>query len=94
MKQAAASKKHRSREDERTREKDRHRRNRHHDRSGAYAVEYYDNPVHHRSMEDMTMQYMGYPQPFVRSYEPLRTPRGYHHPADVPWYEVPHPDYC
>lgn len=62
-----------------------------------YEVDYYDNPAHqshHRSMDDVHMQYMGYPQqPFVRTYDPLRTPHGYHRP-DVPWYEVRRNDYC
>ena len=88
-KQAAESKKKRSRDKEKSSDKG-HRRGRHRDRSDVYAVEYYDNPVlppaHHRSMEDMTMQYMGYP-PFVRTYEPMRTPYGYPQP-DVPWHEV------
>jgi hypothetical protein len=39
------------------------------------------------------MQYMGYPQPFVRSYEPLMTPHGYHQPG-YPYYDVRHRDYC
>ena len=59
-----------------------------------YNVDYYDNPAHpvHRSMEDMPMQYMGYQQPFVRTYEPLMSPHGYH--QGYPYYDVRHPDYC
>ncbi|CAG2255062.1 unnamed protein product [Mytilus edulis] len=96
-KQKVPSKKQSSRDDERIHEKSRHKRGRHHDRSEMYEVDYYDNPAHqshHRSMDDVHMQYMGYPQqPFVRTYDPLRTPHGYHRP-DVPWYEVRRNDYC
>ncbi|XP_052089257.1 uncharacterized protein LOC127725998 [Mytilus californianus] len=95
-KQKVPSKKPRSHDDERIHEKSHHKRSRHRDRSEMYEVDYYDNPAHqshHRSMDDVNMQYMGYPQPFVRTYDPLRTPHGYHHP-DVPWYEVRRNDYC
>ncbi|VDI05071.1 Hypothetical predicted protein, partial [Mytilus galloprovincialis] len=96
-KQKVPSKKQTSHDDERIHEKSRHKRGRHRDRSEMYEVDYYDNPAHqshHRSMDDVHMPYMGYPQqPFVRTYDPLRTPHGYHRP-DVPWYEVRRNDYC